>query len=94
MDAAARLAGGEWRPSGPLVRCFVVRGQHGRQSAGAEIREQIDQRVEDAEQGETDPRPEDTHDHALVTPRGDGLAQVVQDDRQIGIGVKRGGVGH
>jgi hypothetical protein len=73
---------------------FVLGREDGRQPAGPEIGEQIDQRVEDAEQGQTDPRPEHPHDHTLVTPRGDGLAQVVQDDSQVGIGVKRGGVGH
>jgi hypothetical protein len=73
---------------------LVVRREDGRQPAGAEIREEIDQGVEDAEQHQADTRPEHAHDHALVTPRRDRLAQVVQDDRQIGIGVKRGGVGH
>jgi hypothetical protein len=73
---------------------IVVRGQHGRQSAGAEIREQVDQRIEDAEQHQADTRPEEAHDHALVTPRRNVLAHVVQDDSQVGIGVKRDGVGH
>jgi hypothetical protein len=73
---------------------LITRRKNGRQPAGTEIREQIDQRIEDAEQGETDPRPEHPHDHTLVAPRRDRLAHVVQDDSQIGIGVKRGGVGH
>jgi hypothetical protein len=73
---------------------FVQRRKHGRQPAGAEIREQIDQRVEDAEQHQADARAEEAHDHALVTPRGDALAQVREDHCQVGIGVKRDGVGH
>jgi hypothetical protein len=73
---------------------FVLGGENGRQPAGAEIGEQLDQRVEDAQKHQTDTRPEEAHDHALVTPFGDTLAHVVQDDSQVGIGVKRGGVGH
>jgi hypothetical protein len=89
-----RTGGHSWRRSGPLVLRLALGRKHGRQSAGAEIREQFDQRVEDAKQHQTDRRPEKSHDQSLVTPRRDRLAQVVQDDRQIGIGVKREGVGH
>jgi hypothetical protein len=71
-----------------------VRGEQGRQPASAEIREQADQRVENTQQGQTDSFLEQPHDQPLVTPRRDGLAHVVQDERQIGIGVKLGGVGH
>jgi hypothetical protein len=72
---------------------LVLRREHGRQPAGAEIREQIDQRVEDAEQHQADARPEEARDQPLVTPRRNTLAHVVQDDSQVGIGVKRDGVG-
>jgi hypothetical protein len=88
-----RIGGHGWRRSCSLVRSFVVGGQHGRQFAGAEISEEIDQRIEDAEQRQTDPQPEHPHDHTLVTPCGDGLAHLVEHERQIGIGVKRDGVG-
>jgi hypothetical protein len=72
---------------------FVLGRKDGREPAGAEIREQFDEGVEDAEQHQADPRPEHPHDHALIAPRRDRLAHVIQDDRQIGIGVKRDGVG-
>jgi hypothetical protein len=104
LGALRGRGGCGWRVRGVTLRCdgglkahptsgFILRRKQRRQSAGAEIREQIDQRVEDAEQHQADACPEKARDQSLVTPRRDRLAHVVQDDSQVGIGVKRDGVG-
>jgi hypothetical protein len=58
------------------------------------MREQIDQRIQKTEQGQTDLHRQHPHQQSLVTARHDLLAHVVEDTLQAAGGVKGDGVGH
>jgi hypothetical protein len=77
------------RDRGPLGR-----RKNGRESAGTEPGEEIDQGVDDAEQRQTDLRRQQPYHPALVPDRLDALAHLVEDERQVGGGAEGGGVGH
>jgi hypothetical protein len=91
---AVRRDGGRIvRPTGRRYGGFVHH-LDGREGAGAEGREEVDQQIEDAEKREADLHREDPHQQSLVTARGDGLAHVVEGTLQSVVGVRREGAGH
>ncbi len=85
------------RGCGPLAHRTggtLDRGKDGREFAGPEIREEPDQGVDDAQQGQPDSRQEHPVDPTLVPPRGDALAQLAEGALQAVVGGRRGLVGH
>jgi hypothetical protein len=88
---ASRIDGG--RIAHPTAGC-AFRWKYGREFAGPEPGEEIEQDLDDTEQFVADQQHHRLGDPTFLTARGDALAHVVEDALHAVVGVRGDGVGH